>query len=178
MMFVDSSGFMVWRSRAQAKSTGAWCETSPNCSSWLSISCTETNQKQNNLRSEQNPYSTSTELIVSFSWYVDASSYTGPTSPRTRSLQTQQCPGNHRKFCTVRPEKGLVTLPMFYLVDVLIVGQLVLLRPVIQSTLMEGVNFHAFHQNKSTKVATSSKRIKTSRSETLFENSGKVFFKQ
>lgn len=80
-------------------------------------------------------------------------------------------------LCIVRLEEGLVTLPVFYLVDVLIVGQLVLLCPVIQSTLMEGVNFHAFHQNKSTKIATRSRRIKTSRSETLFENSGEVFFK-
>lgn len=40
-----------------------------------------------------------------------------------------------------------------------------LLCPVIQETLLEGIDFHAFHQNKSTEVATSRERIKTSRSE-------------
>lgn len=51
-------------------------------------------------------------------------------------------------------------LPLLYLVDALVFGQFVLLCPVIQSTLMEGVNFHALHQNESTEVATSRKRIK------------------
>lgn len=61
----DSSGFMVWRSRAQAKSTGAWCETSPNCSSWLSISCTEIREIQ--LRSHgSRKYSVSILLMATF----------------------------------------------------------------------------------------------------------------
>jgi hypothetical protein len=40
-----------------------------------------------------------------------------------------------------------------YLTNKSILSKLVQFSPVIQSTLMQGLNIHAFYQNKSTEVA-------------------------